>query len=93
MAETRHLGIPRALVPWYPVVDLSKCNGCGLCATSCKHGVSTLDTDKVVIANPLECVVFCQSCEYVCEPEAISHPPKESVKAIIKELRKQFPAY
>jgi NAD-dependent dihydropyrimidine dehydrogenase PreA subunit len=90
-ANKYHFGIPRMLIPWYPIIDLGKCTGCGTCVAACKHGVYSLDTNKVIVANPYECVVYCQSCEYQCEVGAISHPDKEAVKTIIRELRKQYP--
>jgi len=93
MEDKKHLGIPRELIPWYPHIDEERCNGCGICVKACKHGVFALDTNKAVVAKPNECVVYCQSCEFQCEAEAISHPDKELVKATIKELRKQYPPY
>ncbi|MGQ9494618.1 MAG: 4Fe-4S dicluster domain-containing protein [Anaerolineae bacterium] len=87
----KHLGIPRALIPWYPIIDQEHCTGCMICVKACKHNVFAMDTDRPIVANPYECVVFCQSCEYVCEVGAISHPPKEAVKQVIRELRRQYP--
>ncbi|HUT16290.1 MAG TPA: ferredoxin family protein, partial [Anaerolineae bacterium] len=82
MQGGKHLGIPRELIPWYPLVDQDRCDGCGVCVTACKHGVLALDRQKAVVANPYECVVYCQSCEFQCDADAISHPNKESVKAV-----------
>lgn len=87
----KHLGIPRALIPWYPIIDQEHCTGCMICVKACKHNVFAMDTDRPIVANPYECVVFCQSCEYVCEVGAISHPPKEAAKQVIRELRRQYP--
>jgi len=94
MSEDRHyLGIPRRLIPWYPGIDPDKCTGCGLCVTACKHAVYAFDDaeGKAVVANPYECEVYCESCRFQCEAEAIQFPDKAAVKAVFKELRKDYP--
>jgi NAD-dependent dihydropyrimidine dehydrogenase PreA subunit len=48
-------------------------------------------TGKAVVANAYECEVYCQSCMFQCEVEAISFPDKSAVKDAVKELRKQYP--
>jgi NAD-dependent dihydropyrimidine dehydrogenase PreA subunit len=90
-ASKHYLGIPRLLIPWHPLVDAEACIGCGVCVKACKHGVYAESDGKAVVANPYECEVFCQSCQFQCEVGAISFPKKEAVKATIKELRKQYP--
>jgi len=69
--EKQYLGIPRRLIPWYPGIDPDGCTGCGLCVTACKHGVYAFDDaeGKAVVANPYECEVYCQSCQFQCEPK------------------------
>ena len=88
-----YLGIPRKLIPWYPHIDADACTGCGTCVSACKHGVYGLDdgAGTAVVANPYECEVYCQSCVFQCEVEAISFPNKAAVKAKIRELRKEYP--
>ena len=92
-AEKEYLGIPRKLIPWYPRIDADVCTGCGACVRACKHGVYAFDdrTGLAVVANPYECEVYCQSCQFQCEMGAISFPDKAAVKAVFKELRKQYP--
>jgi len=90
-AEKHYLGIPRRLIPWHPSIDEDACTGCGVCVNACKHGVYGFDDGEVVVANPYECEVYCQSCQFQCEMEAIFFPDKEAVKAVFKGLRKQYP--
>ena len=89
--ERQYLGIPRGLIPWFPQIDADACVSCGICVDACKHGVYAFDGDAVVVANPYECEVYCESCRFQCGSEAISFPDKASVKAVIRDLRKQYP--
>ncbi|MBC7264460.1 MAG: ferredoxin family protein [Chloroflexi bacterium] len=92
--DKRYLGIPRALIPWYPRIDPDACvKGCSACVMHCKHDVYVLDggSPSVSVANPYNCEVYCQSCQFVCDANAISFPDKASVKAVIKELRGEYP--
>ena len=70
-----YLGIPRKKIPWYPSIDQDLCSACGLCVNACKHGTYEFNEDhKVVVANPYQCEVFCESCKFQCPVEAISFP-------------------
>ena len=88
-----YLGIPRKLIPWFPHVDESNCNGCKICVKACKHGTFAYDESKKkgYVANPYHCEVFCQSCQFQCPVEAIFFPDKSKIKEVFKELRKQYP--
>jgi NAD-dependent dihydropyrimidine dehydrogenase PreA subunit len=88
-----YLGIPRRLIPWFPSINEGKCTGCSTCAKACKHEVYSLDNEKKrsFVANPFSCEVFCQSCQFQCNQEAISFPKKADIKEIIKGLRVQYP--
>ena len=88
-----YLGIPRELIPWYPVIDEELCSNCGLCVKACKHGTYVLSEDpkKVTVANPYHCEVYCESCRFQCPVGAISFLERKEIKALFKELRQQYP--
>jgi NAD-dependent dihydropyrimidine dehydrogenase PreA subunit len=72
-----------------PIIDASKCEGCGLCVSVCKCGVLVLIENKATISQREEChgcIKWCTLCESVCPNEAISCP----LEIIIEE--KQGPA-
>jgi ferredoxin len=35
--------------------------------------------------------VYCESCRFQCPVSAISFPDRRAIKAVIKELRQQYP--
>ena len=60
-----------------PVIDLEKCNGCGLCISVCKCGVIVLVNNIVTIIRKgryIHCNRWCAHCEDVCPTAAISYP-------------------
>jgi len=67
-------GIDRKKIEWYPVIDKSKCIGCGLCVTSCGRGVYKYDykNKKSKVVNPKNCLVGCQTCANLCPFGVIS---------------------
>jgi NAD-dependent dihydropyrimidine dehydrogenase PreA subunit len=50
------------------LVDLEKCNGCGICLRDCPLGVISLQDEKAVI---LEGCVECKTCFKVCPRKAV----------------------
>ncbi len=82
-------GLPREEIPWFPVVDESKCIGCKLCYVSCGRNVYDFDekTYKSVVAKPFNCLVGCSTCAIICPSDAISFPPREIIHQIEKEYR------
>ncbi len=47
-------GVERDKINWAPSVDTKKCNGCGLCVTSCGREVFDFDIQlkKAVVSRP-----------------------------------------
>jgi len=54
-----------------PSVDLSKCNGCGLCVRVCYCGALVL-VGKVIQVIETEKCGWCTHCEAVCPTGAIT---------------------
>jgi CDP-4-dehydro-6-deoxyglucose reductase len=85
-------GIERKKIDWYPVIDESKCIGCGMCATSCSRGVYKFDYEnkKSKVVNPNNCMVACITCANLCPVGAISFveendTPREKAQRIVRE--------
>ena len=72
-------GIPREEIPWFPHILDDLCDGCQLCLKFCTFGVYEYDEkiNKVIVVNPLNCVVGCSGCAPKCKPKAIVFPPLE----------------
>jgi len=52
-------------------LDEGKCNGCGMCATVCPHGVFVVEAAKARIADRDACME-CGACARNCPQEAVS---------------------
>ncbi len=90
-----YLGIPRQLIPWFPTIDAEKCVGCKECMNFCHDTVYAFDESeqKVFVKDKWHCQIYCQSCTHACPNEAISFPDRSEIKARIRELRMEFPAF
>lgn len=67
---------------WYPVVDYSRCSGCGQCMEFCLFGVYSRQEDAVVATSPDNCKLGCPACARVCPQGAIMFPHYEDDPAI-----------
>lgn len=78
-------GVPRAEICWYPLVESCKCDGCGLCVTSCPSGALAFDFDLnlAFAATPHRCLVGCTTCATLCPIEAIHLPDRRTVQEVI----------
>jgi ferredoxin len=55
----------------FPEIDLSKCDGCGLCVTVCEPGGLILVEDPIVAIVETAICDWCADCEAVCPTGAI----------------------
>lgn len=70
-------GHPREHIPWFPVVSIDLCNGCGNCIEVCPKDVFEMnDQDRAVVVEPFLCIVGCCFCKSACDPQAILMPEK-----------------
>ncbi len=56
-----------------PEIDLSRCNGCGICVERCPVGAATLTGEGAVSVSAEDCT-YCTECEALCPSGAISCP-------------------
>lgn len=62
-------------VPWYPVIDRTRCSGCGTCLDYCLFSVYSRGADKAVRATaPLNCKTGCPACARICPEAALIFP-------------------
>lgn len=62
-------------MPWFPVIDYDRCQGCRQCLGFCLFGVYALDEDgRVRVASPTRCKTNCPACARVCPETAIIFP-------------------
>jgi len=60
-----------------PIIDLDKCNGCGLCVSVCLCGALVMVDKVVTIVETKDCewcTKWCNQCEAVCPTGAICCP-------------------
>jgi NAD-dependent dihydropyrimidine dehydrogenase PreA subunit len=77
----------REAIVWHPTVDEKKCIGCGMCATGCGRKVYGFDYErkKPVVLRSANCMVACVTCANTCLQDAISFPPVEGVRELIRK--------
>ena len=56
-----------------PVIDIEKCNGCGICVEVCSCGALVLVNNIITIIETEDCG-WCTLCEAVCTAGAIRCP-------------------
>jgi NAD-dependent dihydropyrimidine dehydrogenase PreA subunit len=80
-------GIPREDIPWFPIIDETKCIGCRACVDFCPNDVLEFHAadGKARVKNPYNCVVECKACVKLCPVEAITFPDEEAFSLFIKQ--------
>jgi NAD-dependent dihydropyrimidine dehydrogenase PreA subunit len=56
-----------------PIIDLQRCDGCGLCVGVCHCGALAIIGGVITITESVECD-WCTDCETICPTGAISCP-------------------
>ena len=56
-----------------PVIDLEKCDGCGLCISVCYCKALVMVGNVVTVIETAECG-WCTQCEAICPTGALSCP-------------------
>ena len=81
-------GLPGKISTGVLRFDYDKCIDCGDCAKFCAHEVYASENDKIIVQNPLNCVVFCQACAKMCPiDKVITFPAKKDVLNQIKQIK------
>ena len=76
-SQTESRQIPLAQehpLPWFPVIDYSRCINCKQCMNFCLFGVYNLNDGDIEVANPTKCKPNCPACSRVCPSQAIIFP-------------------
>ncbi|MCL1921163.1 MAG: 4Fe-4S dicluster domain-containing protein [Kiritimatiellaeota bacterium] len=65
--------------PWFPVIDRTRCTGCGTCADYCLFSVYAVDealppSGKIRVAMPQYCKIGCPACARLCPAGALIFP-------------------
>ena len=86
--------IPRDMIPWFPTIDPDLCIGDQECLNFCHNNVFAVDhaSGKVAVAQPLNCVVGCDSCAQICPVQAITFPDLHEFRATLRRLRTEAEA-
>ena len=96
MSEDTFMGVPRNTIDWKPTIDYEKCNYCMECFDFCPHKVFKKQEDdpiKLIVENPLNCVVFCRACSKTCGLDALEFPNKTEVTKKIKQTREELSSH
>jgi Pyruvate/2-oxoacid:ferredoxin oxidoreductase delta subunit len=65
-------------IPWFPVIEKSRCSNCGQCLSFCLFGVYEVVDGKVQVTNPEGCKTGCPACARICPEVAIIFPKYEN---------------
>jgi NAD-dependent dihydropyrimidine dehydrogenase PreA subunit len=60
-----------------PIVDATRCSGCGDCVAVCPTDCLAMDGALPWLPRPADCVA-CALCAHVCPAEAVAMTPADS---------------
>ncbi|MBQ9430767.1 MAG: hypothetical protein IJU44_04360 [Kiritimatiellae bacterium] len=69
--------MPSSWVPWFPVIDYSRCVQCKKCVDFCLFGVFAVEGASVSVVQPDHCKTDCPACARICPQNAIIFPKSE----------------
>lgn len=80
-------------IPWFPVIDQTRCVNCGKCVDFCMFGVYTKTDGKVSVTKPEGCKTDCPACARICPANAIIFPKssEEQLNGSLEEALKPSP--
>ena len=70
----RMLAAPPDWIPWFPVIDATRCVNCGKCADFCMFGVYEGIDGHFRVVHPAACKTDCPACARICPANAIIFP-------------------
>ncbi len=56
-----------------PIIDSSRCDGCGRCVRVCPTGALAMSDGKAIVARPAACD-YHGLCEMICSTQALQRP-------------------
>lgn len=68
------LAAPMDWIPWFPVIDETRCINCGKCADFCMFGVYEKVDGHFRVVHPAACKTDCPACARICPANAIIFP-------------------